>query len=75
MKRLNKAQAEPVNTAAMPLPKVFAWLNRFAPALEKRGVQFDQLRLILATKIYWPLANQVAWAVFSVSVSAVKMPA
>mgnify|MGYP000608293560 FL=1 len=50
MKRLNKAQAEPVNTAAMPLPKVFAWLNRFAPALEKRGVQFDQLRLILATK-------------------------
>ena len=50
MKRLNKTQAEPVNTAAMPLPKVFAWLNRFAPALEKRGVQFDQLRLILATK-------------------------
>ena len=50
MKRLNKAQAEPVNTAAMPLPKVFAWLNRFAPALEKRGIQFDQLRLILATK-------------------------
>ena len=46
MKRLNKAQAEPVNTAAMPLPKVFAWLNRFAPALEKRGIQFDQLRLI-----------------------------
>lgn len=75
MKRLNKAQAEPVNTAAMPLPKVFAWLNRFAPALEKRGIQFDQLRLILATKIYWPPASQVAWAVFSVSVSAVKMPA
>lgn len=76
MKRLNKAQAEPVNTAAMPLPKVFAWLNRFAPALEKRGIQFDQLRLILATKnLLAPPASQVAWAVFSVSVSAVKMPA
>lgn len=75
MKRLNKTQAEPVNTAAMPLPKVFAWLNRFARRWKNAVSNLISCGSFWPPKIYWPLANQVAWAVFSVSVSAVRMPA
>ncbi|MDE3314521.1 ABC transporter permease [Lacticaseibacillus zeae] len=50
MNRFKKAEPEPTDPAALPLPKNFAWLTRLRPTLEKRGIQFDQLRLILATK-------------------------
>lgn len=50
MKMLKKAEPEPTDPAALPLPKNFAWLTRLRPTLEKRGIQFDQLRLILASK-------------------------
>ncbi len=49
-KKTSLDTADPTDTAALPLPKAFAWLARFRPLLEKRGIQFDQLRLILATK-------------------------
>lgn len=49
-KKTSLDTADPTDTAALPLPKTFAWLARFRPLLEKRGIQFDQLRLILATK-------------------------
>ncbi|TLF38060.1 ABC transporter permease [Lacticaseibacillus zeae] len=50
MNRFKKAEPEPTDPAALPLPKNFTWLTRLRPTLEKRGIQFDQLRLILATK-------------------------
>ncbi|RXT58000.1 ABC transporter permease [Lacticaseibacillus chiayiensis] len=50
MKMLKKAEPEPADPAALPLPKAFSWLVRLRPTFEKRGIQFDQLQLILATK-------------------------
>ena len=50
MKMLKKTEPVPNDPAALPLPKAFSWLVRLRPTFEKRGIQFDQLRLILATK-------------------------
>ena len=50
LKKKTPDVSETTDSAALPLPKAFGWLTRLRPTLEKRGIQFDQLRLILASK-------------------------
>lgn len=50
LKKANPDTPKTTDSTVLPLPKAFAWLTRLRPTLEKRGIQFDQLRLILASK-------------------------